>query len=136
MRAPAGGSGQVKHRQRGRGPRRDTLGVPAIGLARVTTGGEIVAFDQRGRGQRALRRDRGDRGSAGRALSRTARPAGDHQGPHQLPLVASSGMMLRELFSRIRYKTAKSRWSVNLTPTATEALKRHSERQAQEMMKA
>src|SRR3954464_1176070 len=64
----------------------------------------MLAFDQRGRGQRALRRDRGDRGSAGRALSRTARPAGDHQGPHQLPLVASSGMMLRELFSRIRYK--------------------------------
>jgi integrase len=33
-------------------------------------------------------------------------------------------------------KTAKSRRSVNLTPTAIEALKRHCERQAQEMMKA
>jgi integrase len=33
-------------------------------------------------------------------------------------------------------KTAKSRRSVNLTPTAMEALKRHSERQAEEMMKA
>ncbi len=33
-------------------------------------------------------------------------------------------------------KTAKSRRSVNLTPAAVEALKRHSERQAKEMMKA
>jgi integrase len=33
-------------------------------------------------------------------------------------------------------KTAKSRRSVNLTPTAVEALKRHSKRQAQEMMRA
>jgi integrase len=33
-------------------------------------------------------------------------------------------------------KTAKSRRSVNLTPTAVEALKRHSQRQAEEIMKA
>ena len=33
-------------------------------------------------------------------------------------------------------KTAKSRRRVNLTPTALEGLKRHSERQAQEMIKA
>jgi len=33
-------------------------------------------------------------------------------------------------------KTAKSRRTVNLTPTAVDALKRHSERQAQEMMRA
>jgi integrase len=33
-------------------------------------------------------------------------------------------------------KTAKSRRSVSLTPTAVEALKRHSERQAREMIKA
>jgi transposase len=43
------------------------------------------------------------RGGAGGALCRTARPDIDHQGPHQLPLVASGGIMLRELFSRIRY---------------------------------
>jgi len=33
-------------------------------------------------------------------------------------------------------KTAKSRRSVGLTPTAVEALKRHSKRQAQEMVRA
>ena len=46
-------------------------------------------------GQRALRRDRGDRGGPGGALRRTARPDRDHQGPHQLPLVAPGGMMFR-----------------------------------------
>jgi integrase len=33
-------------------------------------------------------------------------------------------------------KTAKSRRNINLTPTAIEALKRHGERQAEEMLKA
>src|SRR5215207_8014306 len=54
-----------------------------------------MAVNQRGSGQRAIRRDRGDRGGTDGALSRTARPDRNHQGPHQLPLVASGGMTLK-----------------------------------------
>src|SRR5215207_4986709 len=54
-----------------------------------------MAFNQRGSGQRALRRDRGDRGGTYGALHATARPDRNHQGPHQLPLVASGGMTLK-----------------------------------------
>ncbi|MCA1703446.1 MAG: septal ring lytic transglycosylase RlpA family protein, partial [Actinobacteria bacterium] len=39
----------------------------------------------------------------GGAVRRVARSGRGHQGPHQLPLVAPGGMMLRELFTRIRY---------------------------------
>src|SRR5215204_2072980 len=54
-----------------------------------------MAVNQRGSGQWALRRDRGDRASTDGALHATTRADRDHQGPHQLPLVASGGMMLK-----------------------------------------
>src|SRR5215207_899169 len=63
-----------------------------------------MAPNQRGSGQWALRRDRGDRGSTDGALRPTARPGRDHQGPHQLPLVAPGSMTFRVPFSRIRYE--------------------------------
>src|SRR4051812_31327845 len=48
--------------------------------------GEVVAANQRGRGQRDLRRDRRDRGGADGAMRGPARSKRDHQGPHQLLL--------------------------------------------------
>src|SRR5215212_3575477 len=107
-----GGQGRLARGRGGGGPRRDTPGVPpTLGLAGAPAGGEVVATDQRGAGQRALRGDRRDRGGADGALCGTARSKRTHQEPHQLPLVAPGGVMLRELFSRIRYKPKTLHWS-------------------------
>jgi hypothetical protein len=74
-------------------------------FARVAAGGEAVAAQQRSRGQRALRGDRGGRANPGAALRAVARSSRNHQGAHQLPLVAPDGM-IRELFNRIRYEVS------------------------------
>ena len=69
----------------------------------ATTRREVVAANQRGVGQRALRGDRRDRANADGPMRGTARSKRADKGPHQLPLVAAGCMMFRELFSRTRY---------------------------------
>jgi DDE superfamily endonuclease len=95
----------------GRDPRGDRPGVLAEGLSGAYAGGEIVAADQRGTSQQALRGDRRGRRGAGGTLCRTARSARSQKRSHQLPLVsqgAASGMRFRASFTRIRYVARSS----------------------------
>src|SRR5215213_6161567 len=86
------------------GPRRDTPRVLAVGLAGTDAGREVVAANQRGSSQRALRGDRGDRANVAAQMRGVARSSGVDRRPHQLPLVAPDGMRFRILFTRIPYE--------------------------------
>src|SRR5215213_6121926 len=88
------------------GPRRDTPRVLAVGLAGTDAGREVVAANQRGSSQRALRGDRGDRANVAAQMRGVARSSGVDRRPHQLPLVAPDGMRFRILFTRIPYQTS------------------------------
>lgn len=68
--------------------------LPSFGLlAGTDAGGEVVAANERGGSQWAVRGDRRDRGGASATLYRTARSARSHPRSHQLPLVAPDVMM-------------------------------------------
>src|SRR5215211_3159127 len=99
------GQGRMAHRRGGRPTRRRASGVATLGFTGATTGGKVVAANQRGVGQRPLRGDRRGRANADEPMYGTARSKRADKGPHQLPLVAAGGMTFRELFSRIRYQT-------------------------------
>src|SRR5215218_10389458 len=98
------GQGRMAHRRGDRPTRRRASGVATLGFTGATTGGKVVAANQRGVGQRPLRGDRRGRANADEPMYGTARSKRADKGPHQLPLVAAGGMTFRELFSRIRYK--------------------------------
>ena len=86
-------SGRLAYLRRDRGSRRDTPRVPTHWLSEATTGGEVVASEQRGHSQPPLRGDLRSRRCVGGALRRTARSAPDHKGSDQLPLVAPVSMI-------------------------------------------